>query len=200
MACFALLLCGTGLSTSWLFFAPYLLDSSSMQSLRTVPPSLLGSSPHVLVFFLLPPLWEVPSHCCGFPISPKQPGQTGEYFFPFYCLSPAGPAPGLLSLESETLLRTQDTNPCSLHPHRVPAACSLPGQFWSMLSHQAPSGPCSWVALLVLGSKRHGSFREGVPAVLRDQVPTHVSKCHQWEPRHCNPAHNAPLKTFQQLN
>lgn len=90
-----------------------------------------------------------------------------------------------------------------LWPSSTSSACSLLPS-WPVSERAVPSsplsGPCSWVALLVLGCKRHGSFREGVPAVLRDQVPTHVSKCHQWEPRHCNPAHNAPLKTFQQLN
>lgn len=42
--------CGTCLSTSWLFLASSLLDSSSRESVRAVPPSsLLESSPHILV-------------------------------------------------------------------------------------------------------------------------------------------------------
>lgn len=48
--------------------------------------------------------------------------------------------------------------------------------------------------------ERYRSFRERGLAELPNQMPTHVSKCHQWELRHHNPAHNAPLKTFQQLN
>lgn len=49
-------------------------------------------------------------------------------------------------------------------------------------------------------SKSYRSFRERVLAKPPHQVPTHVSKCHQWELRLHHPAHNAPLKTFQQLN
>lgn len=145
VACFALLLCGTGLSTSWLFFAPYLLDSSSMQSLRTVPPSLLGSSPHVLVFFLLPPLWEVPSHCCGFPISPKQPGQTG-IFFSLLLPEPSWASSWAALLGVRNLAENPGHQP--LQPSSTSSACSLLPS-WPVLEHAVPSSP---VRSLQLGS------------------------------------------------
>lgn len=147
MACFSLLHCGTGLSTSWLFFTPYLLDSSSIQLLETVPPSsLLGSSPHVLVFFLLPPPWEVPSRCCGFPISPNrkwsflgessQDGQGNSFSLLMPEPSWASSLATLLGVGN--LAEKPGHKPLWPSSTSSAAACSLPGQFWSMLSYQAP--------------------------------------------------------------
>lgn len=84
----------------------------------------------------------------------------------------------------------------------VPAAWSHPGHFWSLLksSVKSPELGISGSPQLQIRSERYGSFRERVLAELPNQMPTHVSKRHRWELRHHNPAHNAPLKTFQQLN
>lgn len=93
-----------------------------------------------------------------------------------------------------------------MQPGAMSAACSLvlscPFEEHTIFS-KALSCPRSWVSVVILSSTtaaRYKSFRERVPAQLPGPLPTHVSTCHRWELSHHNPAHNAPLKTFQQLN
>lgn len=143
----------------------------------------------------MPALW-----CCdewsGFPFPPAQHWSQGRC-----SLAPGGKSSTPTWIFPWNSKCCHETRTQTLVPKAMLGTCSLLPSC-PFLGHAVSPSPQSQVSVPILCSNpaaEDTNHSEKGPK-LPHQLPTRVSKCHQWEPRHRNPAQNAPWKTFQQLN